>query len=152
MVRCSRLMAAALLAPACSHVPDGTPGKSANRFDQQIEIDYSVNPPIVFGEVVFDGVPAHGSLTLESCFGPPRITVDDFSRPLDLHWWSPSRGDCCSDGDSQVRIEHGAFVVHGVSNTTVTGTACVGNASGFRSNGRRRFGSAAAARPEESWW
>ncbi|HXI02917.1 MAG TPA: hypothetical protein VNI57_07035, partial [Candidatus Saccharimonadales bacterium] len=105
--------------PGGSYVPDGTSGKSSAG---HVDIDYGFNPPLVYSSLQFSGLPAVQIRQTQTCAISTAVT-DTLSRGLDAAWDPPSFG-CCQDGDSQVRLEHGAFVVHGISNEIVTGSAC----------------------------
>ncbi|MBI3448975.1 MAG: hypothetical protein HY049_08690 [Acidobacteria bacterium] len=105
---------------AGSYVADGTPGKLAIG---DVQIDYSENPPIAYGNVYFDSTPYHQTQEYSSCGQTQHFEGDNVGF-LDTGWWPPASG-CCEDGDSQIRIEHGAFVVHGASDWTFQGDACV---------------------------
>ena len=105
---------------ASTYVPDGTPGKLAIG---DVEIDYGQNPPIAYGNVYFQGASFHETQGYSNCGQAQHFEGDNVGF-LDTGWWPPASG-CCEDGDSQIRIEHGAFVVHGKSDWTFQGDECV---------------------------
>ncbi|MBI3448977.1 MAG: thrombospondin type 3 repeat-containing protein [Acidobacteria bacterium] len=110
-----------------SYVPDGTPEHSAVG---DVEIDYTQNPPIAYGSVAFDNVTLHYLYQDHTCFPPDHREYDAFfGRPIVGGGWYPESQGCCEGGDSQVRVERGAFVVHGVADWDYSGQFCNGNGS-----------------------